>query len=117
MVDKYSGRVAYAVMKLKGSSGLFPLPWPLLDYNTAEDGYALDVSAEELADAPSFQASQEPEFDVEYRRTILVFYRPNAGGAGAPETADRIRSIFSLGRTTEDRSNNSEAPSAIPAGA
>ena len=95
MVDKYSGRVAYAVMSFGGTMGLgaslFPLPWPLLDYDVDKDGYALDISKEELAAAPRFEPSNEPEFSPEYRRQILVFYRPSditassasAGGAGA----------------------------------
>ncbi len=79
MVDKYTGRVAYAVMRFSGLSGLgkslFPLPWPLLDYDEAKDGYALDLTAAELANAPRFEANDEPEFTPAYRREILVFYR------------------------------------------
>lgn len=78
MVDKYSGRVAYAIMTFGGMLGMgtsyFPLPWPLLEYDVEKDGYALDISKEELAGAPRFEAGSEPEFDSEYRRTILLFY-------------------------------------------
>lgn len=81
MVDKYTGRVAYAVMKLRGSFGfgssLFPLPWPVLDYDIERDGYLLDATKEQFADAPSFQPSEEPEFDGDYRRRVILFY----GGA------------------------------------
>jgi hypothetical protein len=80
MVDKYTGRVAYAVMKFGGTMGvgasLFPLPWPILEYDVEKDGYALDISKEQLADAPSFEANKEPEFSPEYRRTLIAFYRP-----------------------------------------
>ena len=79
MVDKYTGRVAYAVMSFGGTMGigssLFPLPWPLLEYDVEKDGYALDLTKEQMANAPKFEASNEPEFDAEYRRRILVFYR------------------------------------------
>lgn len=81
MVDKYTGRVAYAVMKFGGTMGfgasLFPLPWPMLDYDVEKDGYALDVTKEQLADAPRFEANNEPEFSPEYRRTLITFYRPS----------------------------------------
>jgi hypothetical protein len=80
MVDKYTGRVAYAIMSFGGTAGfgasLFPLPWPLLDYDVEKDGYALDITKEQMADAPRFEANKEPEFSPEYRRELLVFYRP-----------------------------------------
>ena len=80
MVDKYTGRVAYAVMSFGGTAGfgtsLFPLPWPLLDYDVAKDGYALDITKEQMAKAPRFEAGSQPEFDTEYRRELLVFYKP-----------------------------------------
>jgi hypothetical protein len=80
MVDKYTGRVAYAIMSFGGTAGfgasLFPLPWPLLEYDVEKDGYALDITKEQMASAPRFEASKEPEFSPEYRRELLVFYRP-----------------------------------------
>ena len=85
MVDKYSGRVAYAVMSFGGTMGfgksLFPLPWPLLEYDEQKDGYALDITKEELANAPRFEANDAPEFDPEYRRRILVFYSPSTSSS------------------------------------
>ncbi|HEV2748372.1 MAG TPA: PRC-barrel domain-containing protein [Allosphingosinicella sp.] len=80
MVDKYTGRVAYAIMSFGGTLGVgasyFPVPWPLLDYDVDKDGYALDITKEQLAGAPKFEANSEPEFSPEYRRQILVHYRP-----------------------------------------
>lgn len=93
MVDKYSGRVAYAVMSFGGTMGfgasLFPLPWPLLDYDVDKDGYALDISKEELAAAPRFEASAEPEFTPQYRREILIFYRPSDLTVSTADKASR----------------------------
>jgi hypothetical protein len=80
MVDKYTGRVAYAVMKFGGTMGvgtsLFPLPWPLLDYDVEKDGYSLEVTKEQMSSAPRFEPDNEPEFSPEYRRTLIAFYRP-----------------------------------------
>ena len=80
MVDKYTGRVAYAVMSFGGmfgfGSSLFPLPWPLLEYDEEKSGYVLDISKEEMKDAPRFEASDEPEFSADFRRRIILFYRP-----------------------------------------
>ncbi len=82
MVDKYSGRVAYAVMSFGGSLGfgdsLFPLPWSYLDYDVAKDGYVLDITKEQLASAPKFKASDTPAFDTGYRRDVARFYSKSA---------------------------------------
>lgn len=80
MVDKYTGRVAYAVLSFGGAFGfgssLFPLPWPLLDYDEEQGGYRIGLTKEELTEAPKFEAHDEPEFSPEYRRRIILFYRP-----------------------------------------
>ena len=79
MVDKYTGRVAYAIMTFGGIAGFgnafFPLPWPLLEYDVARDGYALDLTREQLAKAPRFEANATVEFTPEYRRKLILFYR------------------------------------------
>lgn len=91
MVDKYTGRVGYAVMTFGGHFGfgasLFPLPWAALDYEEDMDGYVLNITKEELSDAPRFEASDEPEFTPAYRRSILVFYRGPAAQEGSTEPA------------------------------
>ncbi|MEA1012972.1 PRC-barrel domain-containing protein [Sphingosinicella sp. LY1275] len=81
MVDKYSGRVAYAVLSFGGHMGfgrsLFPLPWDVLTYEETLGGYVLALTREELEAAPRFKASDEPEFSGEYLREIIVFYQPD----------------------------------------
>jgi hypothetical protein len=78
MVDKYTGRVAYAVLSFGGTFGfgesLLPLPWSLLDYDVAKDGYVLGLTPEQLKDAPRFKASEQPEFDASYRRDLHRFH-------------------------------------------
>jgi hypothetical protein len=80
MVDKYTGRVAYAVMSFGGTMGLgaslFPLPWPVLEYDETAGGYKLDISKEDMKDAPRFEKNDEPEFNAEYRSRVIRFYRP-----------------------------------------
>ena len=79
MIDKYSGRVAYAILSFGGTFGfgatLFPLPWAALDYDVDKDGYVLGLTKEQLATAPKFEARDTPEFDAPYRKRVLVFYR------------------------------------------
>ncbi len=65
MIDKRSGKVAYAVMSFGGILGMgesyYPLPWAMLKYNEALDGYEVDITEEQLRGAPSY--SGEDEFD------------------------------------------------------
>ena len=76
MVDKYTGRVAYAIMTFSGTgSTFFPLPWPMLEYDVDRDGYALEITKELLAKAPRFEGNAPIEFTPEYRRKLILFYR------------------------------------------
>jgi hypothetical protein len=101
MVDKYTGRVAYAVMSFGGTLGfgnsLFPLPWDALDYEEDKGGYVLQISKERMEQAPRFEASGEPEFNPEYRRTLLVFYE--AGESGSATNRMERDSTASSGRS------------------
>lgn len=78
MVDKYSGRVAYAVLAFGGTMGLgeslLPLPWSYLKYDEAKNGYSLNISSEQLKNAPKFKPSEAPEFDLGYRRNLHQFH-------------------------------------------
>jgi len=78
MVDKYTGRVAYAVLSFGGTLGfgehLFPLPWSVLDYDVEKDGYVLHLTKEQLKRAPKFQRSDTPEFSADYRRSVARAY-------------------------------------------
>ena len=83
MVDKVTGRVAYAVMSYGGFLGLgerfLPLPWAALSYDPARGGYVVDVDPDRLAEAPSFAAGEDPWRDPEHRRTVSGFYGSNYG--------------------------------------
>lgn len=82
MVDKYTGRVAYAVMSFGGKLGfgeaLLPLPWSYLTYDTGRDGYVLGISKDQLSNAPRFKASDAPEFSTSYRQDLGRFYTRSA---------------------------------------
>src|ERR1039458_7961985 len=60
MIDKQSGKVAYAVMSFGGLLGFgnnyYPIPWPLLTYNQELCGYEVDISGDTLKDLPKFIA-------------------------------------------------------------
>src|SRR5712671_812936 len=58
MIDKLTGKVAYAVMSFGGFMGIgedyYPLPWSLLTYNPQLGGYELNVSEDQLRGAPHY---------------------------------------------------------------
>lgn len=63
MIDKRSGKVAYAVMSFGGFLGMgenyFPVPWQKLHYNTSLDAYELDMTEEQLNGAPNYKPGTE----------------------------------------------------------
>jgi hypothetical protein len=58
MIDKLTGKVAYAVMSFGGFMGIgedyYPLPWSLLTYNPRLEGYEVNVGELQLKDAPKY---------------------------------------------------------------
>jgi hypothetical protein len=62
MIDKRSGKVAYAVMSFGGFMGIgeeyYPLPWQLLTYNPRLEGYEVNVSDQQLQGAPKYSTHE-----------------------------------------------------------
>ena len=58
MIDKMSGRVAYAVISFGGFMGLghshYPVPWGALKYDTSLGGFRTSINQQQLKDAPEF---------------------------------------------------------------
>lgn len=84
MVDKRSGQVQYAVMSFGGFLGIgdsyHPLPWKTLKYDTAMGGYVVDLDKDRLQEAPSYAASENPDWrDPSYSRRIDDYYGPFPG--------------------------------------
>jgi sporulation protein YlmC with PRC-barrel domain len=67
MLDKLSGRVAYAVLSFGGFLGIgdrsYPLPWEKLRYDTALGGYVVDVDRATLEGAPSYANDERVAWD------------------------------------------------------
>jgi hypothetical protein len=63
MIDKISGKVAYAVVSFGGFLGMgeeyYPMPWSMLDYDTELGGYRVDVTEDQLRGAPKFSRSTD----------------------------------------------------------
>lgn len=79
MVDKSTGHVAYTVMSFGGFLGMgesyHPLPWRVLNYDTRQGGFVIDLDRSRLEKAPSYMASNVPNWsDRTYGRRIDEFY-------------------------------------------
>ncbi len=76
MIDKRSGQAAYAVMNFGGFLGLaqdsYPIPWSLLDYNPTLGGYEVNITDEQLKDAPKLM--RDDSLDLGDRERDLRIY-------------------------------------------
>jgi hypothetical protein len=67
MIDKISGKVAYAVMSFGGFLGIgeryHPLPWSVLTYDTNMGGYVVDLDRARLEGAPSYAANENIDWN------------------------------------------------------
>jgi hypothetical protein len=66
MIDKVSGKVAYAVMSFGGFMGIgdryHPLPWSVLTYDTQNGGYTVNVDRSTLERAPTYAGGETPDW-------------------------------------------------------
>lgn len=78
MIDKYSGKADYAVLRFGGIFGLgsdhYPIPWDMLTYDKTRGGYVVDLSKEQVTGAPRYGVDDTPEYTDEYGRTIYGYY-------------------------------------------
>jgi hypothetical protein len=62
MIEKLSGRIAYAVGSFGGFLGLgaeeYTLPWNKLTYDTSLGGYRTDITEEQLRRSPAFSREE-----------------------------------------------------------
>ena len=78
MIEKATGKVAYVVMSFGGFFGIgeafYPVPWDKLTYNPALDAYELDVSDDQLNDAPQFTDETAYDWSRAEGRRVNDFY-------------------------------------------
>ncbi|HEX3860885.1 MAG TPA: PRC-barrel domain-containing protein [Stellaceae bacterium] len=81
MIDKFTGRVEYAVMSFGGFLGIGesynPLPWRMLNFDTNMGGYIVNIDRPRLERAPRYNASSLPNWeDRTYRSRIDEYWVP-----------------------------------------
>lgn len=79
MIDKVSGRIAYAVAGFGGFLGIgnrhYPLPWDKLKYDTRMGGYVVDLDREVLESAPSYSDTDTVGWqDPTWGRRVYEYY-------------------------------------------
>jgi len=78
MIDKVSGKVAYAVMSFGGLLGVgeryYTLPWQKLDYDETKLAYVLDITKSHLQSAPVLNSEGESPPDRSAERALHEHY-------------------------------------------
>jgi hypothetical protein len=79
MIDKKSGKVAYAVMSFGGFLGIgneyHPLPWSTLKYDTGKGGYVVNLSKSQLEGAPHYPQGTDPGWgNRDYESKLHSYY-------------------------------------------
>jgi hypothetical protein len=81
MIDKLSGKVAYAVLSFGGFLGMgedyYPVPWSTLTYDTDLGGYRVNFTKDQLEQAPKYSESQGWNWSRENDRRIYTYYQAN----------------------------------------
>ena len=79
MIDKITGKVAYAVMSFGGFMGIgedyYPVPWSTLSYDTNLGGYQTNITKEQLDRAPKYSESTSWNWSRENDRRVYDYYR------------------------------------------
>ena len=78
MIDKQTGKVAYAVMSFGGFMGMghdhYPLPWSMLNYSETLGGYEVNITDDQLKGAPKYSQSESWDWGDRKRHERLHDY-------------------------------------------
>ena len=79
MIEKRSGKVAYAVMSFGGLLGfaerVHPIPWEMLTYDVDRDGYVVDLDRDTLRHAPTMNLDEaDRPYDRKYDEEVSAYY-------------------------------------------
>jgi len=79
MIDKLSGKVAYAVISFGGFLGLgdeyYPVPWPTLKYDTDLGGYLVNLTRDQLEGAPRYENDSDWRWDRATDERVYGYYK------------------------------------------
>lgn len=79
MIDKMSGKVAYAVLGYGGFLGLgddhYPTPWASLKYDTDLGGYLTNLTKDQLEQAPHYRNDADWAWNCENDKRLYDHYQ------------------------------------------
>jgi hypothetical protein len=79
MIDKTSGKVAYAVLSFGGFMGMgedyYPIPWSTLKYDSNLEGYRVNLTDDQLNKAPKYSRSTDWNWNRDNDRPVYDYYR------------------------------------------
>ncbi len=85
MINKGTGKVAYAVVKFGGVLGFgekhFPVPWASLKYDLNSSAYEMEVTNDQLRTAPSFTPGEEFDWGDRSDEILIRHYPVRLGWA------------------------------------
>ena len=94
MLNKRSGKVAYAVMSFGGFLGIgeryHPLPWNALTYDEAKGGYNVEHTADDLRKAPNYSRNEVDTLDYARSGGEIDNYYGVEVGRGASDSYGSI---------------------------
>jgi sporulation protein YlmC with PRC-barrel domain len=79
LIDKESGKVAYAVMSFGGFLGIgekyHPIPWSMLKYDTSKAGYVVALDQATLETAPAYDRDELKFQDRAWNASVHDYYK------------------------------------------
>jgi hypothetical protein len=79
MIDKTSGKVAYAILSFGGFMGMgedyYPVPWSTLKYDSNLEGYRVNLTEDQLKKAPKYSSSTDWNWNRENDRRVYDYYK------------------------------------------
>ena len=79
MIEKRTGKIAYALLSFGGFLGIagrvHPIPWDMLRYDPEFDAYMVDITEEQLRNAPTLQLDEaDRPRDRAYDEEVAGYY-------------------------------------------
>ena len=98
MIDELTGKVAYAVMSFGGILGIgadhYSIPWSLLRYNKKLGGYQVDITEQQLKNAPKFGQNENWDWSGRaHDQDVYAYWRVTLLGRGMRQRPPQTASI------------------------